>query len=60
MLLGSGPKSITAATAEGIVKINAADLQRLIPAAKKVRIESVDETTLKQAVKNGADPRWGR
>lgn len=56
MLLGPGPKSITAATAEGVVKINAADLQRLIPEAKKVRIESVDENTLEQAVKKGADP----
>ena len=55
MLLGPGPKSITAATAEGIVKIDAADLQRLIPEAKKIRIESVDATTLQQAVENGAD-----
>jgi LmeA-like phospholipid-binding len=55
MLLGPGPKSLTAATAEGIVKIDAADLQRLIPEAKKIRIESVDETTLEQAVKKGAD-----
>ena len=56
MMLGSGPKSITAATAEGIVKINAKDLQRLIPAAKKVRIENVDENTLEEAVRKGADP----
>jgi DUF2993 family protein len=55
MMLGSGPKSMTVATAEGIVKINAADLQRLIPEAKKIRIESVDKTSLQQAVKNGAD-----
>ena len=55
MLLGSGQKSITAASAEGIVKIDAADLQRLIPEAKKIRIESVDKTALQQAVKNGAD-----
>jgi hypothetical protein len=55
MLLGSGPKSITAATAEGIVKVDATDLQRLIPQAKKIRIESVDDTALEQAVKKGAD-----
>jgi len=59
MMLGPGPKSITAATAEGIIKINAADLQRLIPEAKKVRIESVDDNTLEQAVKKGADPAVG-
>ena len=55
MLLGPGPKSLTATSAEGIVKIDAADLQRLIPEAKKIRIENVDATTLQQAVKNGAD-----
>jgi hypothetical protein len=55
MLLGSGQKTITAASAEGIVKIDAADLQRLIPQAKKIRIESVDKTALQEAVKNGAD-----
>ena len=59
MLLGPGPKSLTATTAEGIIKINAADLQRLIPEAKKVRIESVDKNTLEQAVKKGADPSVG-
>jgi DUF2993 family protein len=55
MMLGSGPKSLEVSSAEGIVKINAADLQRLIPEAKKIRIESVDKTSLQQAVKNGAD-----
>ena len=55
MMLGPGPKTLTAATAEGVVKIDAADLQRLIPEAKKIRIEGVDKTTLQQAVKNGAD-----
>ena len=55
MMLGSGPKSLAVSSAEGIVKINAADLQRLIPEAKKIRIESVDKTSLQQAVKNGAD-----
>ncbi|MBV9921238.1 MAG: DUF2993 domain-containing protein, partial [Pseudonocardia sp.] len=56
MMLGSGPKSLEVSSAEGIVKIDAADLQRLIPEAKKIRIESVDKTSLQQAVKNGADP----
>jgi DUF2993 family protein len=60
MMLGSGPKSVTVARAEGIVKINAADLQRLVPAAKKVRIESVDKTALEQLVKDGADASVAR
>jgi LmeA-like phospholipid-binding len=59
MMLGSGPKSLEVSSAEGIVKINAADLQRLIPEAKKIRIESVDKTSLQQAVKNGADASVG-
>ncbi len=54
-LLGSGPMSFTAASADGIVKIDAADLQRVIPGATKVRIESVDATALEQVVKKGAD-----
>jgi LmeA-like phospholipid-binding len=55
MLLGSGPKTITVGSADGTVKIDAADLERLVPEAKKVRIETVTATTLQQAVKNGAD-----
>jgi hypothetical protein len=60
MLLGSGPKTIEVARADGTVKIDAADLERLVPQATKVRIESVDKTTLQQAVKNGADPSVGK
>ncbi len=59
MLLGSGPKTITVASADGTVKIDAADLQRLVPQAKKVRIETVDDKALQQAVKNGADSSVG-
>jgi hypothetical protein len=59
MLLGSGQKTIEVASADGTVKIDAADLERLVPQASKVRIESVDKTTLKQAVKNGADASVG-
>lgn len=55
MLLGSGPKTIAVAGADGTVKIDATDLQRLVPQAKKVRIETVDATTLQQAVQHGAD-----
>jgi LmeA-like phospholipid-binding len=60
MLLGSGKKTIEVARADGTVKIDAADLERLVPQATKVRIETVDKTTLQQAVKNGADPAVGR
>jgi hypothetical protein len=60
MLLGSGQKTIEVARADGTVKIDAADLERLVPQATKVRIESVDKTTLQQAVKNGADPSVGK
>jgi LmeA-like phospholipid-binding len=59
MLLGPGPKTIMVGSADGTVKIDAADLQRLVPEAKKVRIETVDASTLKQAVKNGADASVG-
>ncbi|HEY0811809.1 MAG TPA: DUF2993 domain-containing protein [Pseudonocardia sp.] len=59
MLLGSGKKTIEAAGAEGTVVIDAADLQRLVPQATKVRIETVDKTALQQAVENGADPSVG-
>lgn len=60
MLLGSGQKTIEVASADGTVKIDAADLERLVPEASKVRIESVDKTTLQQAVKNGADASVGK
>jgi hypothetical protein len=59
MLLGSGKKTIEAASADGTVKIDAADLERLVPQATKVRIESIDKKGLQQAVKNGADPSVG-
>lgn len=55
MLLGSGPTTIAVAQADGTVTIDAADLQRLVPQAKKVRIEAVDANTLHQAVQKGAD-----
>jgi hypothetical protein len=60
MLLGSGQKTIEVASADGTVKIDAADLERLVPQASKVRIESVDKTTLQQAVKKGADASVGK
>lgn len=55
MLLGSGPKSVQVAKAEGTVKIGANDLERLVPGVTKVRIESVDSAALTQLAKNGGD-----
>jgi len=55
MLLGSGPKDVQVARAEGTVKIGANDLKRLVPGVKKVRIESVDQKALTQLVKDGGD-----
>lgn len=55
MLLGSGPKTVTVASADGTVIIDATDLQRLVPQAKKVRIETVDADVLRRAVQKGAD-----
>jgi len=56
MLLGSGPKTVWVATADGTVRVNADDLQRLVPQLKKARIESVDEKALQHVVEDGADP----
>lgn len=55
MLLGSGPKTVRVAQAEGAVKIGANDLQRLVPGVTKIRIESVDKKALAQLVQDGGD-----
>lgn len=55
MLLGSGPKNVQVAQAQGTVRIGAADLQRLVPGVTKVRIESVDQKALTQLVRDGGD-----
>ncbi len=55
MLLGSGPKTVQVAQAEGTAKISPTDLERLVPGITKVRIESVDQKALTQLVSKGAD-----
>lgn len=55
MLLGSGPKNVQVAQAEGTVRVSANDLERLVPGVTKVRIESVDQKALTQLVQDGGD-----
>ena len=55
MLLGSGPKDVKVARAEGSVKIGPTDIARLVPQVSKVRIESVDRKSLQQVVTHGGD-----
>jgi hypothetical protein len=56
MLLGSGPKSVQVARAEGTAQVGPNDLERLVPGVSKVRIDTVDKKSLVQLVKDGADP----
>jgi hypothetical protein len=55
MLLGSGPKKVQVAQAEGTVKVDANDLERLVPGVTKIRVENVDTKALQQLVKEGGD-----
>lgn len=54
-VLGSGPKSLRVAEAEGTVRVGADDIERLLGTVDKLRIESLDEESLAQAVEDGAD-----
>lgn len=56
MLLGSGTKSVHVDGATGTVQVDATDIARIVPQLKKPRIETVDETALKDLVEKGADP----
>jgi hypothetical protein len=60
MLLGSGPKSVQVARAEGAVRVGPNDLERLVPDVSKVRIETVDTKALQQVVKDGGDAALAR
>ena len=60
MLLGSGPKSVQVARAEGTVQVGPTDLERLVPDLSKVRIETLDAKALAQVVKDGGDPSLAR
>lgn len=55
-VLGSGPKSLRVAEADGTVRVGADDIERLLGTVDKLRIESLDAEALAQAVEDGADP----
>jgi hypothetical protein len=59
MLLGPGPKTMQVQVAEGVVRIPADDIERLVPGVAKLRIETVDEFVLEQAIDEGADVAIG-
>lgn len=54
-VLGSGPKSLRVATAEGTVRVGADDIERLIGTVERLRIETVDAEALEQLVEDGGD-----
>jgi hypothetical protein len=53
MLLGSGPKTLAVREVEGTVRVPATDVERLLPGVKNLRIETLDEEALAQAVEDG-------
>lgn len=55
-VLGSGPRSLRVAEADGTVRVGADDLERLLGDVDRLRIESLDADALEQAVEDGADP----
>ncbi|MCO1659233.1 LmeA family phospholipid-binding protein [Pseudonocardia humida] len=56
MLLGSGPKTLEVGEAEGIVRVPADDLERLVPDVADLRIETLDANALEQAAEDSDDP----
>ena len=59
MLLESGEKTLQVRAAEGTVRIPANDVQRLLPGIEKLRLETIDEGALEQAIDDGADVSIG-
>ena len=60
-MLGDGPRTVTVREAEGTVRIEAPDLERLIResgdvAVDKLYIDGIDADGLERAVEDGADP----
>jgi hypothetical protein len=53
MLLGSGPKTLEVGEAEGTVQVSAADVERLVDGVQDLRIETIDDDALEQAVEDG-------
>ena len=58
-LIGSGLTTLQAKAAEGTVRIPANDVQRLLPGVVKLRIESLDDGAIEQAIDDGADVTLG-
>jgi len=54
-LLGSGPKALHVAEADGTVRIPANDLERLLPGVDQLRIETIDDEALQRAVEEGGE-----
>lgn len=55
-VLGSGPKSLKVAEADGTVRVGADDVERLLGGdVEDLRIEAVDAAALEQAVEDGGD-----
>ena len=54
-VLWSGPKSLRVAEADGTVRVGADDIERLLGTVDTLRIESLDDEALAQAVEDGAD-----
>ena len=59
-MLGDGPRTVTVREAEGTVRIEAPDIERLIRDRRrpvdKLYIDGIDADGLEQAVEDGADP----
>lgn len=55
-LIGSAAPTVHVTAADGMVQIDATDLQRLLPALTKARIEAVDAAALRAIVTHGGDP----
>jgi LmeA-like phospholipid-binding len=53
MLLGPGPKTLDVQEAEGTVRVPAADVERLVDGVEDLRIETIDDEALEQAVEDG-------
>jgi hypothetical protein len=56
LLLGDRPPTIPVREAEGTVRVNASDVERLLTGVDKLWIDRIDAKGLRDAVDDGADP----
>ncbi|MGH3568311.1 MAG: LmeA family phospholipid-binding protein [Pseudonocardia sp.] len=54
-LLGSGPRTLRVQEAEGTVRVDSRDLERLLSGVDKLRIDSIDTEMLERAVTTGGE-----